>query len=42
MERGFGVGVFGNWLTYRLHQTGQPEPSSKPNLQETSGQEKDK
>ena len=32
MERGFGVGVFGNWLTYRLHYTDQSVPSSKPNF----------
>ena len=40
MERGFEVGVLGNWFTYRLHQTDQPVPSSKPNLQETHCQNK--
>ena len=41
MERVFGVGVLENWFTDRLHHTDQPEPSSKPNLQETPDQEKD-
>ena len=41
MERGLQVRVLGNWYTYSLHHTDQPVPSSKPNLQETPGQEKD-